>query len=58
MMKLAMASFDFLLFGCGLERPGGFNVGDQHWHRRLEAVGLKVQWRFLERANGTKKTEE
>jgi hypothetical protein len=28
MKKLAMASFDFLLFGCGLERPEGLNVGD------------------------------
>jgi hypothetical protein len=44
-----MASFDIPLFACGLERPGGFNVGDQFWPRRLEAVGLTAQGHFLQR---------
>jgi hypothetical protein len=44
-----MASFDIPLFGCGLVMPGAFDVDDQHWPRRLEAVGLNAQGHFLQR---------
>jgi hypothetical protein len=50
MKKLAMASFDFLLLRCGLERgPGRLMSVGQHWPRFLEAAGSKVHRYFLQR---------